>query len=115
MVHGLVRGQTSPMMTSFVLVPSLICEKQNDWLWSRKSSHFTLSFLFQINILVKIIYRWAAKKLVRKLRQKVCQQSIKWFERDVPGMYMDEMEFTLDKIFNSLVQQVTTAAHVSQP
>ena len=92
MVHGLVRRQTGPVMTSFVLVASVICEKQNDWLWSRKLSHFTLSFLFQINISVKIIVG-LLQNLCGKSRQKVRQQSIEWFERDVPGMYMDEMEF----------------------
>ena len=30
---------------------------------------------------------------MRKPRQKVREQSIELFERDVPGMYMDEMEF----------------------
>ena len=51
MVYGLVRGQTGLMVTLFVLVSCVICNNGSS---EQKKKQLTLSFLFQINILVKI-------------------------------------------------------------
>ena len=62
MDQALVRGQTGPMMTEFVLVPRVLdlqqwlerAKQRGVWLGSGKSPYFMLSFSFQFNILVKI-------------------------------------------------------------
>ena len=51
-------------------------KKRNDWLWSGKSSYFTLSFSFQINISVKFRAR-LLRNLCRNLIEKfVSDQSV---------------------------------------
>ena len=58
-----------------------------------------MSFSFQINISVKI-----SAGLLQNLRGNLDEKSIERFDRDVPGMYMDEVEFK--QIARSLVQRV---------
>ena len=78
-------------------------KKRNDWLWSRKSPHFTLSFSFQINISVKFRARLLRNLCGNLVEKFVSDQSVEWIERDIPGM--DEVE-KMDEISGSLVKQV---------
>ena len=78
-------------------------KKRNDWLWSGKSSYFTLSFSFQINILVKFRARLLRNLCGSLIEKFVSDQSVEWIKRDIPAM--DEVEI-VDKISSSLVKQV---------
>ena len=89
-------------------------KKRNDWLWSGKLPYFTLSFSFQINILVKFrprLLRNLCGNLVEKI---ITDQSVEWIKRDVPAM--DEVE-KMDEISGSLEADhfPANAARVSRP
>ena len=68
---------------------NLICEKRNDWLWSKKSPYFTF---FQINILFKFSIA-LLQNLCGNLDKKFVSDQSSGFERDVPGMHIDEVLF----------------------
>ena len=105
------------MMTQFVLVPRVICsngssEQESETIGFGQENR-CLFRQFQINIPVKISIGLLRTELVRKPRRKVCQRSIKWFERDISAM--DEVEFRRNcRLSRAAGHSSTTAAGVSR-
>ena len=80
---------------------SLICEKQNNWLWSEKSPHF---IFFQINILFKINVV-LLRNLCGNLNKKFVSDQWSGLKEMFQGCI--SMRCCLDKILSFLVKQVT--------
>ena len=114
MVHGLLRGQlqTGPRMTWFVLAPRIICENETIGLGLENSQilHYLSRFKLTFRSRLALGSTSSAGRFPLKAREKcpedevalgccetwvekVCQRSMEWFERDVPGMHMDEVGF----------------------
>ena len=101
MVHGLVRAQTRPQNKLRHHWTSVICEKRNDWLWSKKSPYFVF---FQINISFKISVA-LLRNLCGNLHEKFVSDKSSGLKEMFQGCIW--MRRCLDKILGFLVQQVT--------
>ena len=82
-------------------MPRVICEKRNDWLWSKKSPYFAF---FQINISVKISVA-LLRNLCGNLDKKFVSNQSSGLKEMFQGCVW--MRCSLDKILSFLVQQVT--------
>ena len=101
MDQALVRGQTGPMMTEFVLVPRLLdlqqwlegAKQRGVWLGSGKSPYFMLSFSFQFNILFKI-----KAGLLRNLCGNLDEKFLRDQSSALKEMFRRWMRWSFDKI-----------------